>query len=749
MAPGSARYVYNAVFNGRLQDRDVVFEPEARRGLHAAWLQHRPHWQRRLLAGVPSVCGLLLVFCIVGHRTRLWQPSLGTSVRQGPVPLTDTVVFNAAENGPAYVKLLEGSCRSEGAVPIRTRVQCQEAAEALGLHVNGSKSIFLTEHEDVPEGCYYCTNVNDNTNTLWFGCNKMSKGKGAETSLPGTVRQPLCIDPAKTRKATTEGPTTTAAPTTTGFNCVEGFSTWETSWSKDKKEWCCKVHPGACSRSGSPHAGAETKAVGKVRAFRVVARAGAIVRATKCFACMAVGKKRFHDVVRGVDDGDWVELVDETGFLPKRKNDDVFLEKVDDSPLLSEAAGRSSTREPESSTTATSPEPTQRNTSTDDSNSAIFSPEDSTWNCRGDSKVWKDEQKDWCCIYRDVGCYTCDAGLDDWQADWSRRKQRWCCSHAGAGCGHDECRELDESWSPEKKVFCCSHYRVGCDSTTTSTFTTATTTTQTTTAATTEGVRADPFNCTAEDPVAWPRAQKVWCCSHRELGCDVTTSAAAATATLGFDVNLYDCAMGDPRAWPHSQKEWCCTHADLSNWHSKWSADKAEWCCKSESLGCADFDCTVGLWSAETSWPKGKQKWCCTNKNLGCVDHYECNTGAGDSLESWSPKQRTWCCKNKEIGCAKPYKCDGPMSEWTAARKEWCCRHEDVCPKSYDCHTGAANWAAAWPLRQQAWCCKHESVGCGYQCAHSPEAWPRAERVWCCVHRGLGCQSVSRFAVTK
>jgi len=34
------------------------------------------------------------------------------------------------------------------------------------------------------------------------------------------------------------------------FNCAEGFSSWESDWSEDKKTWCCNIHGRGCNSRG-------------------------------------------------------------------------------------------------------------------------------------------------------------------------------------------------------------------------------------------------------------------------------------------------------------------------------------------------------------------------------------------------------------------------------------------------------------------------------------------------------------------
>lgn len=62
---------------------------------------------------------------------------------------------------------------------------------------------------------------------------------------------------------------------------------------------------------------------------------------------------------------------------------------------------------------------------------------------------WSASKKDWCCKVHGKGCGTpsggcstsapfdCDAGFGNWMRGWSVAKKTWCCAHEGKACQHD------------------------------------------------------------------------------------------------------------------------------------------------------------------------------------------------------------------------------------------------------------------------------------------------------------------------
>jgi hypothetical protein len=71
-------------------------------------------------------------------------------------------------------------------VAISGRAICQVAASKLGLADTEASMTYVTNR---PEGCYYSPG---HGHRLWMGMNPRSKGRGAETSIRGAPRYPIC-----------------------------------------------------------------------------------------------------------------------------------------------------------------------------------------------------------------------------------------------------------------------------------------------------------------------------------------------------------------------------------------------------------------------------------------------------------------------------------------------------------------------------------------------------------------------------
>mmetsp|Transcript_28419 Transcript_28419/g.61902 ORF Transcript_28419/g.61902 Transcript_28419/m.61902 type:complete len:342 (-) Transcript_28419:91-1116(-) len=103
------------------------------------------------------------------------------------------------------------------------------------------------------------------------------------------------------------------------------------------------------------------------------------------------------------------------------------------------------------------------------------------YHCRGGGedweRSWSQDKKEWCCLYRGLGCsssvaYDCAKGAELVAAAWSEGKRSWCCVHSGVGCSQQtkklfNCRESLESfeiaWSQEKATWCCGEEGLGCE----------------------------------------------------------------------------------------------------------------------------------------------------------------------------------------------------------------------------------------------------------------------------------------------
>jgi len=103
------------------------------------------------------------------------------------------VGLNSGDSEPKFRLITEGACANAGMVAITKVATCEVAAAVLGLV---KLEAGTTADVERPEGCYY-----GNERVLWMGINPLSKGKGAETSVPGASRHPVCMSRAELASA--------------------------------------------------------------------------------------------------------------------------------------------------------------------------------------------------------------------------------------------------------------------------------------------------------------------------------------------------------------------------------------------------------------------------------------------------------------------------------------------------------------------------------------------------------------------
>jgi len=113
----------------------------------------------------------------------------------------------------------------------------------------------------------------------------------------------------------------------------------------------------------------------------------------------------------------------------------------------------------------------------------------------GADSAWSPEKRRWCCQHVNISCsvpfglfmtsaapgtvvtttttpFDCQAGRQNWEMGWSRRKKSWCCQHQGLGCPAGNASAFydcwdglptpDSGWSPEKRDWCCQNQGVAC-----------------------------------------------------------------------------------------------------------------------------------------------------------------------------------------------------------------------------------------------------------------------------------------------
>lgn len=91
-----------------------------------------------------------------------------------------------------FLMISSGTCSDIGWFPVLTREICEKAAMELRL---ADVLATLNKDPDKPEGCYYFSNSQDNSATLWIDVSPDAQGQGAETSdfVAGLLRQPICM----------------------------------------------------------------------------------------------------------------------------------------------------------------------------------------------------------------------------------------------------------------------------------------------------------------------------------------------------------------------------------------------------------------------------------------------------------------------------------------------------------------------------------------------------------------------------
>merc|ERR1712113_92432 len=88
---------------------------------------------------------------------------------------------------------------------------------------------------------------------------------------------------------------------------------------------------------------------------------------------------------------------------------------------------------------------------------------------------WSGDKKMYCCVERQVGCdistsflvtFDCKDAADDWEA-WSEHKKAYCCHTTGVACDRYDCdKDLEKAqdlWCVERRQWCCAFKNRGCD----------------------------------------------------------------------------------------------------------------------------------------------------------------------------------------------------------------------------------------------------------------------------------------------
>jgi len=376
----------------------------------------------------------------------------------------------------------------------------------------------------------------------------------------------------------TQLPTAPTQPPT--YDCEQGFSSWQVSWTAPEKTWCCIHHARGCDLS-SLLAGYTDNSQ---------APGGAAAEAARLVA-------RVSPLAQG--DGTW---------QPPSPSP---------SPNGLQAAGGAAPAAAAPGAGAGPQMPEQ-------------------FSCSGlDQNAWPAAKKLHCCIHEGVACppawkpsvsmpgsnpsaasasmpetnpdsgmlataaawagggasssgmgsdYDCEIGLSKWTFSWSPQKQSWCCAQHGYGCdlpSGDTCVAERTDMEEAEKQWCCSTHGVLCEPTTT---------------------RDVDFDCHMGTVWAWTPAKTSWCCEMLGLGCITTTPLRMLAVGALVSAPVFDCSSELAAVpWSSRQIAWCCVHA---------------------GRGCGTlskmvpgnlFDCHDA-----NAWTIGERQWCCENLGAGC-----------------------------------------------------------------------------------------------------------------------------------
>jgi len=321
---------------------------------------------------------------------------------------------------------------------------------------------------------------------------------------------------------------------------------------------------------------------------------------------------------------------------------------------------------------------------------------ENVFNCHDDeySDMWPFKMKEYCCMTHGHGCppsstlgttpaplplseqpmplaksiqpkiderYDCWVGRLYWKTHWSHRKKDWCCTYRFSCPGFAyNCKDDQplKDWLQEKREYCCLTEGYACPTTTTTTtvkmatWTTTPTTRVTGTMATTTAATAITKMTTTTSTATTA----------------MLTTASGATKDSGIEKDIAGMTIttapmrsstGEtyvPTAWSHTfyncSRPYNCT-SDHPSGKKNWTYTKQAWCCRHEKLGCKPasasikYDCKDKLWSYMTDWSSEKKSWCCAYELIWCPLK---------NANDWNTEQKQWCCVHERRGCLDTHK---------------------------------------------------------------------------------------------
>lgn len=352
--------------------------------------------------------------------------------------------------------------------------------------------------------------------------------------------------------------------------------------------------------------------------------------------------------------------------------------------------------------------------------------------------------------------YDCFTGVDSViQQGWSQDQKDWCCKNKEIGCesgdseGHAqqpfECRDVMESliWPDEKRIWCCENKELGC------------------------AVKNQPFDCDENFIIwefAWSDQKKGWCCKHKEKGCKSNEKfLAPMKGSDSKDGTLpFDCENdSDMDYWSGDKKAWCCGYSEKGcEKFSTTATTTTQTTTSTTNLGCrmeCEIDgvkdtCKNFIQQTSVNDFLGDSQACSSAHQLIlarcpeceiCSEHEAgCNVLEGPTTTTPPPTTT-----HEPTGCYKPCLLNGIVAD-CKSRVQWSAEHlyfwnQTACHKAYDQVMGECSVCGDCPSEETG-CVEARPADKGkedpYDCdAKRDESWSAGKKAWCCEHRQKGC----------
>lgn len=416
------------------------------------------------------------------------------------------------------------------------------------------------------------------------------------------------------------------------FHCEVGVETWTTSWSQQKKDWCCTQYYDGCPDPHTANSPFDCQA-------DIPTWSKSWTADKKAYCC--------HHYYDGCPD--------ENEFKPP-------LQVPVHHPHLP-AVGAQQPEHPydcqaDVETWERSWEPSKKDYCCNTYYNGC--PKTPVYSCGADVLSWRtkwsDDKKEWCCSQYNIGCedyenlypkYECQGGTPE---AWDQRQSAWCCVLEKRGCKDEmmgvsmDCAathaNFAAAWSEMKKAWCCVNHAVGCPGppTTTSAFVEPMFTTTT--------PFKPLFDCEADKDfwqTGWSPDKKNFCCQHDSSKCEAgttttpfailgtTTTPFAPTVlpemstTTPFDLSGARGSSGDTTTTPFQILPGQDGHTTTT------------------AFGQVTYNQGGGLEGATTPFPGG----------ITTTEEFDCSSDLFHWMIFWSEEKKGWCCREMSVGCAE------------------------------------------------------------------------------------------------